>query len=150
PGGSRSISTRARRPGSVATTPRSISDEGALARERPADDQLLDLARPLVQGRDPGVAQVLADRVLVDVAVAAENLHGAVRRAHGRLARVELRHGRLQRVLRARVGEGGGAPRQQPRGLGLDGDLCEQLLDQLEARDRAAEGTPLPRVADAR
>src|SRR5262245_34131236 len=101
------MSTRARRPRSVATTPRSISDEGALAGERPADDQLLDLARALVQRGHAGVAQVLADRVLVDVAVAAEDLHRAVRGAHRRLARVELGDGRLERVLRARVGQRG-------------------------------------------
>src|SRR5690606_24329970 len=61
------------------------SDEGADAGERAADDEFLDLAGALVQGGDTGVPQVLAGRVLVDVAVAAEDLHGVVGGAHGRL-----------------------------------------------------------------
>src|SRR5262249_60692713 len=85
-------------------------DEGALARELSSDDQLLDLARPFVQRRDAGVAQVLADGILVDVAVTPVHLHRGVRGAHRRLAGVVLRDRRLERVPYAVVRERRGAP----------------------------------------
>ena len=53
-------------------------------------------------------------------------------------------------MLNVRVRERSGAPREQPRGLGLDGHLGEQLLHELEASDRATEGAALARVADRR
>src|SRR5437588_1093903 len=53
--------------------------ERVLAREGAADDELLDLAGPLVQRGHAGVPQVLPHRVLVDVAVAAVHLDRGVR-----------------------------------------------------------------------
>ena len=50
----------------------------------------------------------------------------------------------------AAVGGRGGAPDEQARGLGLDRDVGEQLLHELEARDRAAELRALLRVGDRR
>ena len=118
--------------------------------QRTADDQGLDLARALVQGRDARVAKVFRHRVFVDVAVAAEHLDGGVRGAHGRLARVPLRDRRLGRVRRAGVGERRRPPGQEPRRLGLDVHLGEQLLHELEGGDRLAERLALLRVADRR
>src|SRR5690242_8586340 len=99
------------------------SDKGALSRELPPDDQLLHLARPLVQRRNASVAEVLPHRILVDVTVATVHLHGGVRGAYGRLRRVVLRDRRLERVGPARVGGRSGLPRQQPCGPRLDGDV---------------------------
>src|SRR6478736_2525363 len=65
--------------------------EGGDPRQRAADDQLLDLAGAFVERHHPGVAQQLADRVLVDVAVAAEDLEGVVGCADGGLGGEELR-----------------------------------------------------------
>ena len=44
-----------------------ITEKCVLPGEGSADDQLLDLARALVQIRDARVAQVFADRVLIGV-----------------------------------------------------------------------------------
>src|SRR3712207_4192306 len=63
-----------------------------------ANDQLLDLGRALVEGRDARVAQVALDRVVVDVAGAAMHLDRRVGGAHGRLGRVQLRDRGLHRV----------------------------------------------------
>src|SRR5579884_491048 len=95
----------------AATT--TASGKGALAGQRPADDQLLDLARAFVQRRHPRVAQVLPDRILVDVTVPAVHLHRGVRGADGDLARVVLGHRRLEGVRLAAVGERGGPPDQE-------------------------------------
>src|SRR6266511_2121752 len=126
------------------------SGKRALSRQRAADDQLLHLARPFVQRRDPGIPQVTPDGVLVDVTVAAVDLHGGVRSANGRLAREVLRDRRLQRVPRPRVGERCRPPREQARSLSLDRDLRDQLLDELERGDRPAELLPLARIRNAR
>src|SRR5207249_1474477 len=55
-------------------SPRESVDAGEL----PADEQFLDLARSLVEGHDPCVPQVLGDRIVIDVAVAAVDLHRQV------------------------------------------------------------------------
>src|SRR4051812_17551184 len=94
--------------------------ERVLARERAPDDQLVHLARALVQRGHPGIAQVLPNRVLVHVPVPAVDLDGRVRRADGDLARVVLRHRRLQPVAFAPVGLAGHPPRQQACGVDLD------------------------------
>src|SRR2546423_11302870 len=57
------------------STPRSRgSREGVLSGQGPADDELLDLARTLVQRGHAGVAEELPHRIPVDVAVAAVDL----------------------------------------------------------------------------
>ena len=56
----------------------------------PRDDQPLDLLRPLVELGDLRVAHHPLDRVLVDVAVAAQHLDGVGRDAHRRVAADEL------------------------------------------------------------
>src|SRR5215217_485619 len=101
-GSSSSISEMARAiaRGSPATTrsanvaitrpPRSSRQELA------GDHQALDLARPLADGRQLHVAEIFLGRVILDEAVAAVNLDAVVRHLHCDLARVELRHRRLE------------------------------------------------------
>src|SRR5207237_2742418 len=95
------------------------SDKGTLACQSPTDDQLLHLARPLVQCRNAGIPEVLPDGILVDVTVAAVHLDGGVRGAYRRLTCVELRHRRLERVRAAGVGQRRRLPGQQPCRLRL-------------------------------
>src|SRR6266511_6082101 len=115
------------------------SAERVLAGERASDDELLDLAGAFVQGRDAGVAQVLPDGVLVDVAVPTVDLHGRVRRPNGDLAREVLGHRRVQSVGFAPVGHGCDSTQEQPRGVHLDRHVGDQLLHQLKPCDRRAE-----------
>src|SRR5215217_1137713 len=56
------------------------------------DDEFLDLVRALVDLRDLRVPHVALDRVLGDVAVAAEDLHGLDRDRHGGVGGEELGH----------------------------------------------------------
>src|SRR5690349_10473729 len=76
-------------------------------RQGASDDQFLYLAGALVEGHHAGVAQQLADRVLVDVAVPPVHLEGVVRRAHGRLGGEELGLGGLGRERQSAVHEVG-------------------------------------------
>src|SRR6266511_970566 len=119
------------------------SDKRVLSRESSSDDELLDLARSLVQRCNARVPEVLPDGILVDVTVAAVNLDGGVRRAHGGLAAEVLGHRRLERVRFARIGQGCRTPREQARRLRVDADLGDQLLDELEGADWLAELPPL-------
>src|SRR4029450_7081807 len=125
------------------------SDKSVLPRECSSDDQLLDLARSLVEGSDARVSQVLPDRVLVDVAVAAVDLHGRVRGADRRLAGVVLGDRGLERVPDTRVRRKRGSPGEQARRLGLDGELRQALLHELERCDRAPELLPVLCIGDA-
>src|SRR5918996_1554425 len=59
--------------------------------ERSGDHHLLDLVRALADREDLGVAVETADRVLLDVAVAAVDLHRLLAAAHRQPPRLELR-----------------------------------------------------------
>ena len=61
------------------------------------DDEALDLRRLLVQRHRARVAEVALDRKLGEISVPAEDLHGVVGGAVGRLRREQLRHRRRQR-----------------------------------------------------
>src|SRR6188508_1725007 len=61
------------------------------------DHESLDLRGALVDLEQLRVAHQLLDGVLLDVAVAAEDLHGVGRHLHHRVCREELRERRLQR-----------------------------------------------------
>ena len=61
------------------------------------DHEALDLRRALVDLEELRVAHQLLDRVLLHVAVAAEDLHGVGRDLHRRVGREPLRERRLQR-----------------------------------------------------
>ena len=76
------------RPGRRPASRAAVDDLGA----QPAgDDHLLDLVGPLADREDLRVAVHAADRVLLDVAVAAVDLHGLVGAAHRQAAGLELR-----------------------------------------------------------
>src|SRR3954468_11249195 len=122
------------------------SGKRGFAGQRAADQELLDLARPLVERRQPRVAEVLPDGILVDVPVAAVRLNGGVCGADGGLAREVLREGRLDGVTLSAIGSRRGAQDEQARRLCLDGDVGEKLLHELKARDRPAELRALLRV----
>src|SRR4051794_17596025 len=67
-----------------------VASASALSAESPSDDHLLHLIGPLSDGEDLGVAVEAAHRVLLDVAVAAVDLHRLLARAHGEPAGLEL------------------------------------------------------------
>src|ERR1700742_4057808 len=93
--------------------------------ERPCDDHLLDLVGALADGQDLRVAVEAADRILLDVAVAAVDLDGLVGRLDGQAAGLQLglRGGQTEGL--ARVLEHGGLVDEQPRGLDLGRDVGE-------------------------
>ena len=63
----------------------------------PRDDQPLDLARAFADRGQLDVAEVLLGRIVLHEAVAAVDLHAVVGDLHGDLARIQLRHRRLER-----------------------------------------------------
>src|SRR5829696_5218169 len=125
------------------------SDKGVFSCQLATDDQFLDLARSLVEGRNARVSEVLPDRELVNVAIAAVHLDGRVRGSDGGLACVVLRDRRLERVPGPGVGRQSGPPGEQAGSVGLDGDLGQQLLHELERGDGTAELAPFRRVGEA-
>src|ERR1700759_652301 len=103
-------------PCSVRRTRRAISprfatstESNTLGPERAGDDHLLHLVGALADGEDLRVPVHAADRVLLDVAVAAVDLHGLLGAAYGEPAGLELRLRGGQREVAALVLE--------PRGL---------------------------------
>src|ERR1700738_4747106 len=68
--------------------------EGVDTGERAADDEFLDLTGAFVQRHHPGVPQVFADRIFVDIAIAAVDLNGGVGAPDGDLAGEQLGLGR--------------------------------------------------------
>src|SRR5918999_2446275 len=75
----------------------------------PSDDQPLDLRGALVDLEQLRVAHEILDRILLDVAVAAEDLDGVGRDLHGRVRREPLGERGLERRALALV--------EQPRCL---------------------------------
>ena len=105
------------------------------------DHLALDLVGALVDLGDLRVAHHLLDRVLLHVAVAAEDLHRVRGDAHRRVGGEHLGHGGdLRHVLLAAVDGAGGRVRQRPGGLDLGGHVGQHELQALEPRDRLAEG----------
>src|SRR3954451_2067239 len=111
------------------------SGEGGHPGEGSADEQLLHLRSALVEGGHPGVPEQLADDELVDVAVAAVHLHRVVGGAHADLRGVVFRLRCGQRVFLPAGLQVSPPPGHQPRGLGLDRRVGDELLDQLETGD---------------
>src|SRR5689334_2916788 len=72
-----------------------------LGAEGARDHHLLYLVRALADGEDLGIAVEAADGILLDVAVAAVDLHGFVGGAHREAACLELRLCRGQAELLA-------------------------------------------------
>src|SRR5580765_1233910 len=105
------------------------------------DHEALDLVRALVDLRDLGVAHHPLDGVLLDVAVAAENLHRVGGDVHRHIGAVELRHRRdLGQVgpLGALVDQLAALVEQATRRLALGLHVGEHPRDQLVLRDRLA------------
>src|ERR1700722_10609695 len=116
--------------------------------ERPGDHQLLDLVGSLADREDLRVAVEPADRILLDVAVAAMDLERLVGRVNGEPPALQLCLRREQAKVAALVLEPGGLLHKKPARLGFDRDVGELGLDRLEARDRSAEGVALLRVLE--
>src|SRR6476646_7260523 len=114
------------------------------------DHHALDLVRALVDLGDLGVAHHPRARVLVDVAVTAENLDRLDRHLHRVVGGEELGH-------RGPLAEGGGAlglvghragfVEELAGGSGAGLHVGELELDRLQLVDRLAEGDPLGGVA---
>src|SRR6476619_975508 len=97
-------------------------ERARLAQHLAGDHESLDLLRSLVDLRDLRVAHEALDRVLLDVAVAAEDLHRVDRHRHGDVPALELRHRRGLRELRvvgAVVDHAPEAVEEAARGLAL-------------------------------
>src|SRR3989440_11350861 len=108
--------------------------------ERARDHDALDLVRALVDLRDLGVAQEALDRVLLDVAVAAEHLDGLDGDRHRRVRAEQLGHrGVLAHVAVAAIHLRAGLVEQLPARGALRLHVGELELDRLERGDRLAE-----------
>src|SRR5690242_3677965 len=116
--------------------------------ERPRDHQLLHLVGALADGEDLRVAVEAAHRVLLDVAVAAVDLHGFLRAAHREPPRLELRLRGGEAERAPLVLQPGGLVGEQARRLDLGGHVGELGLDGLEPADRLPERAPLLGVGE--
>ena len=117
------------------------------------DYQALNFAGAFADGAEFHVAIKFFRRIILDEAVAAVNLHGFIRDAHGDFARVKLRHARFLRDARVviprsdgAVGEPGGLIGQQPRRLDLRGHIRQLELNRLKFGDGFAELFALLRI----
>src|SRR5207247_2610221 len=109
-------------------------------RQRPRDDQALDLARAFEQGVDLGVAVPLLDREVADVAIAAADLDRLLGHLDRHLARLELGHRALGMLELAAVAAfPQRPPDQRPRGLDLGGHVREHEGDRLVLDQRPPE-----------
>src|SRR3954447_366485 len=118
-----------------------------LPQNLPRDHDPLDLAGPLTDLADLGVAHHPLHRILVGVAVAAEDLHRLGGGPHGQLGAEELGHRRLLLERPAVLLEPGGMVEQVGPGLDLRRHIGQLEADPLEAADRPAELLALPGVA---
>src|SRR3954471_24012357 len=114
--------------------------------ERARYDHLLNLIRPLADREDLRAAVDAADRILLDVAVAAVDLHRLVGRLHREPPGLQLRLCRDEAEVAALVLEPRRLVCEQARCLDLRGQVGELRLDRLEARYRLPERAPLLRV----
>src|SRR4051794_35935147 len=104
-----------------------------------SDDEPLDLRGALVELHDLRVAHELLDRVLLDEAVPAVDLHGVGGDLHRGVGREALGARGLQRVAGALVEQHGAVPRGQARQVHLRRHVGDHELDRLVHGDRHAE-----------
>src|SRR3954471_19906102 len=116
--------------------------------ERARYDHLLYLIRPLADREDLRVAVEAADRVLLDVAVAAMDLHRLVGRLDGQPSGLQLRLRRHEAEVAPLILEPCRLVGEQTSRLDLRGQVGELRLDRLEARDRLPERAPFLRVRE--
>src|SRR5579859_91529 len=118
-------------------------------RDRPGDDELLDLRGPLEDVVDLRVAVPALDGELARIAVAAEDLDRALGHPHRHLAGLELRHRALCIFERVAVApHPRRAPHEQPRGVDLELHARERKCDRLVLDDLAPELLALLRVVE--
>src|SRR5213593_2132865 len=135
-----------RRRFSIRATRRSCADGSATAalplagRQRPRDDQALDLAGAFEERVDLGVAVPLLDREVADVAVAAADLDRLLGDLDRHLAGLQLRHRALRLLeLAAVTALPQRPPYQCSRGLDLGRHVGEHERDRLVLDQRASE-----------
>src|SRR3712207_3273307 len=112
-------------PSAASPTASDARKRAALRAKRAGDHHLLDLVGALADGEDLRVAVEAAHRVLLDVAVAAVDLHGLLGRAHRQPARLELGLRGGEREVPPGVLQARGLVRQQPGRLDLRGHVGE-------------------------
>src|SRR6476469_2487309 len=113
------------------------------------DDQALDLRGALEDRVDLGVAVPALDGELARVAVAAEDVHGALGGPERDLARLELAHRALGVLERDRVApHPRRAPDEQARGVDLELHVGQRERDGLVLDDLPAELLALARVVE--
>src|SRR5437667_9830823 len=115
-----------RRRFSIRASRRSCADGSATTalplagRQRPRDDQALDLAGAFEERVDLGVAVPLLDREVADVAVAAADLDRLLGHLHGDLAGLQLGHRSFRLLeLASAASLPQGAPDERARRLDL-------------------------------
>src|SRR5687768_10129571 len=115
-------------------------------KQLPRDDEPLNLARSLADGRELHVAEIFLRRIVLDEAVAAMNLDAVLSGAHRDFARIQLRHRRLERGALAGILHCGGAIRHQPRGLDPHRVVHQLGADALKRSDQLSELFALERI----
>src|SRR6266511_3912385 len=103
------------------------------------DHEPLDLRGPLVDLEQLRVPHQLLDRVLLHVAVAAEDLDGVGRDLHRRVGGEPLCERRLERRAIALGKQSAGLPGEQPWRLDLGRHVGDQEVDSLVDGDRLTE-----------
>src|SRR5439155_12320403 len=103
------------------------------------DDELHDLAGPLIDLGDLRVAVVALGREVFQIAIAPEDLHAIAAGFDRDVAGEKLRFGGGEDVILARVLQSRRAPGQQAGGVNLGRHVREHPLDRLEIGDRLAE-----------
>src|SRR5258706_12360363 len=114
------------------------------------DDEALDLARALADLEDLRVAIEAAHRGLVDIAVAAVDLHRFARRAYGDLTRVQFRHRGRVSDRSTLLAQPCGLVDEITRVLDRHSHVGTLERDRLVPTDRPAERLALIRVGDRR
>src|SRR3954451_5963908 len=131
----------------AANTMRRLEGATTSAPHRAGDDEALDLVRALVDLRDLGVAHHALDRILVDIAVAAEHLNRLDRHRHRGVRGEQLRHRRpLAQAAIVAVRHRARLVEQLARGGRSRLHVGELELDALQVVDRRAERRALPGV----
>src|SRR5690242_2591052 len=126
-----------------------VSNLRRLPHHGAGDDDLLDLARPLIDPEQADIPVEALDGIVGDIAGAAMDLDRAVGDAADHLAGEELAAGGQCGDGLALLAPARGVQNHAARGIGLGPAVGEHGLDQLELGDGLAELTPLHGIAQA-
>src|SRR5258707_7025577 len=112
---------------------RTVWSAAARQKDLTRNHEPLDLRSPLVDLEELRVAHQLLDRILLHVAVAAEDLDGVGGDFHHRVGREPLRKGRVERRAASSpiVEHPRGLPDEQARGLDLGRHVGDHEIDRL-------------------